>query len=361
MNKQRYSRQLLMPEFGEVGQQKLLDAKVLVIGAGGLGSPVLYYLTAAGVGTIGIVEDDVVSLSNLQRQILFTSDEIGKPKIMQAEQRLKALNPDVNFQLFNERLNSENALQIINQFDVIVDATDNFPTRYLINDACILLEKPFVFGAIHRFEGQVAVLNVNGSATYRDIFPSPPPPEMAPNCAEAGVLGVMAGLIGSYQTLETIKLLTGLGDLLTNKLMLIDALSGQSRTIKVQPMPDSPKITQLIDYEEFCGVKEVTSELKEIDFDEFAQWEKENKDFQLIDVRETHEYASSNINGENMPLTNLSAHVDKIARNKPVIVHCQAGSRSQKAIQLLNEAYGFTNLINLAGGMNAVPQDYLPT
>ncbi|MDP5140301.1 MAG: HesA/MoeB/ThiF family protein, partial [Spirosomaceae bacterium] len=264
MNAQRYSRQILIPEFGEAGQQKLLNAKVLVVGAGGLGSPVLYYLTAAGVGTIGIVEDDVVSLSNLQRQILFTSDEIGKPKITQAEQRLKALNPDVNFQLFGDILNSKNALQIIENFDIVVDATDNFPTRYLINDACVLLKKPFVFGAIHRFEGQVSVLNVNGSATYRDIFPVPPPPEMAPNCAEAGVLGVMAGLIGSYQVLETIKFLTGLGDLLTNKLMLIDALSGQSRTIKVKQIPDSPKITQLIDYEEFCCVKEGPNAFQEI-------------------------------------------------------------------------------------------------
>lgn len=350
-----------MPEFGEAGQQKLLDAKVLVVGAGGLGSPILYYLTAAGVGTIGIVEDDVVSLSNLQRQILFTSDEIGKPKIRQAEQRLKVLNPDVDFQLFSERLTSENALRVISEFDVVIDATDNFPTRYLINDACVILNKPFVFGAIHRFEGQVAVLNVNGSATYRDIFPSPPPPEVAPNCAEAGVLGVMAGLIGSYQTLETIKLLTGLGDLLTNKLMLIDALSGKSRTIKVKPLPDTPKIMQLIDYEQFCGVKIESGNAKEIDFKEFIEWQKEGKDFQLIDVRETHEYVMSNINGENMPLTNLSAHVEKISRTKPVILHCQAGSRSQKAIQLLTDAYGFTNLINLSGGINAVPQDYLPT
>lgn len=353
MNAQRYSRQILMPEFGEAGQQKLLNAKVLVVGAGGLGSPVLYYLTAAGVGTIGIVEDDVVSLSNLQRQILFTSDEIGKPKITQAEQRLKALNPDVNFQLFGERLNSKNGLQIIKDFDIVVDATDNFPTRYLINDACVLLRKPFVFGAIHRFEGQVSVLNVNGSATYRDIFPVPPPPEMAPNCAEAGVLGVMAGLIGSYQALETIKFLTGLGDLLTNKLMLIDALSGQSRTIKVKPIVDSPKITQLIDYEEFCGVKEEPNAFQEIDFEEFTSWKNEQKDFQLIDVRETHEYISGNLGGENMPLTNLSAFTEKISRTKSVIVHCQAGSRSKKAIQLLNEAYGFTNLINLKGGMEA--------
>lgn len=361
MNKQRYSRQILMPEFGEKGQQKLLNSKVLVVGAGGLGSPILYYLTAAGVGTIGIVEDDVVSLSNLQRQVLFTSDEIGKPKITQAEHRLKALNPDVDFQLFSERLNSENALRIIREYDVIIDATDNFPTRYLINDACVILNKPFVFGAIHRFEGQVAVLNVSGSATYRDIFPSPPPPEMAPNCAEAGVLGVMAGLIGSYQALETIKLLTDLGDLLTNKLMLIDALSGKSRTIKVKPLLDTPKITQLIDYEEFCGVKIESGNLEEIGFEEFVQWKKAGKDFQLIDVRETYEYALNNISGENMPLTNLSAHVEKISRTKPVILHCQAGSRSQKAIQLLTDAYGFTNLINLSGGMNAVPQDYLPT
>ncbi|MDP5122162.1 MAG: molybdopterin-synthase adenylyltransferase MoeB [Spirosomaceae bacterium] len=353
MNAQRYSRQILMPEFGEAGQQKLLNAKVLVVGAGGLGSPVLYYLTAAGVGTIGIVEDDVVSLSNLQRQILFTSDEIGKPKITQAEQRLKALNPDVNFQLFGERLNSKNALQIIENFDIVVDATDNFPTRYLINDACVLLKKPFVFGAIHRFEGQVSVLNVNGSATYRDIFPTPPPPEMAPNCAEAGVLGVMAGLIGSYQVLETIKFLTGLGDLLTNKLMLIDALSGQSRTIKVKPIPDSPKITKLIDYEEFCGVKEEPNAFQEIGFEEFTRWKNEQKDFQLIDVRETHEYILGNLGGENMPLTILSVFTKEISRTKPVIVHCQAGSRSKKAIQFLRETHGFTNLINLKGGMEA--------
>lgn len=361
MNSQRYNRQLLMPEFGEAGQRKLLNARVLVVGAGGLGSPVLYYLTAAGVGTIGIIEDDVVSLSNLQRQILFTTEEIGKPKITQAEQRLEALNPEVHFRLFPDRLTSKNALGIIADFDIVVDATDNFPTRYLINDACVLLNKPFVFGAIHRFEGQVAVLNVKGSITYRDIFPTPPPPEMAPNCAEAGVLGVMAGLIGSYQALETIKFLTGLGDLLTNKLMLIDALSGKSRTIRIKPAADTPKITQLIDYEKFCRVEKVSNTVKEVDFAELKQWQDENRDFQFIDVRETHEYTVHNLGAENMPLTNLSAFSEKISRTKPVVVHCQAGSRSKKAIQLLTDAYGFTNLINLAGGINAAPQDYFPT
>ncbi len=360
MNTQRYSRQLLMPEFGELGQRKLLNAKVLVVGAGGLGSPILYYLTAAGVGTIGIVEDDEVSLSNLQRQILFTSEEVGKPKITQAEQRLKALNPEVSFQLFPERLNAQNALAIIQDFDVVVDATDNFPTRYLINDACVLLNKPFVFGAIHRFEGQVAVLNVNGSSTYRDIFPTPPPPEMAPNCAEAGVLGVMAGLIGSHQALETIKLLTGLGNLLINKLLLIDALSGKSRTIRVTPIPNSPKVTHLIDYESFCGLKDEPISFQQIDFDEFIQWKNESRAFQLIDVRETHEYEQSNLGGENMPLTTLSAFVAGISRTIPVVVHCQAGSRSKKAIQLLTDDYGFTNLINLVGGINAVPTNYFP-
>lgn len=360
MNTQRYSRQLLMPEFGESGQHKLLNAKVLVVGAGGLGSPVLYYLTAAGVGTIGIVEDDEVSLSNLQRQILFTSEEVGKPKITQAEQRLKALNPEVSFRLFPERLNTQNALAIIQDFDVVVDATDNFPTRYLINDACVLSNKPFVFGAIHRFEGQVAVLNVNGSSNYRDIFPTPPPPEMAPNCAEAGVLGVMAGLIGSHQALETIKLLTGLGDLLINKLLLIDALSGQSRTIRVKPMPNIPKITHLIDYESFCGLKEEPTSFQQIDFDEFIQWKNEKRAFQLIDVRETHEYEQSNLGGENMPLTSLSAFAAVISRTLPVVVHCQAGSRSKKAIKLLIDTYGFTNLINLAGGINAAPSNYFP-
>lgn len=340
---QRYNRQTLMPEFGQEGQEKLKNAKVLVVGCGGLGSPILLYLTAAGIGTLGIVENDKVDVSNLQRQILYGTSSVGLDKILETEKRLKDLNPLVQINIYPTSLTAKNALEIIKDYDIVVDGTDNFPTRYLVNDACVMLNKPFVYGAIHRFEGQVAVFNHNGSATYRDLFPTPPPPEQAPNCAEAGVLGVLPGIIGSMQALEAIKVITEIGEPLAGKILVLDTLSMLSRVIKIPKMPDTQNITQLIDYEEFCGMKSQN----EISFDEL----KNLQNYQLIDVREPHEYAQKNLGGELMPLSELEKYLPKISRDKTVVVHCQSGIRSMKAIKFLKENHGFENLINLKGGM----------
>jgi sulfur-carrier protein adenylyltransferase/sulfurtransferase len=345
---QRYNRQMLMPEFGLTGQEKLKAAKVLVIGCGGLGSSILLYLTAAGIGTLGIVENDVVDVSNLQRQILYSSSSVSYPKIDETEKRLNALNPFVKINQYTTRLTAENALTIIKDYDIVIDGTDNFPTRYLVNDACVILNKPFVYGAIHRFEGQVAVFNYKDSATYRDLFPSPPPSEQAPNCAEAGVLGVLPGIIGSMQALEAIKVITEIGEPLAGKLLVLDTLSMQSRIIKIPKMPDTVKVMELIDYEKFCSVQSLVGKVQsEITHEELKGLEK----YQLIDVREPHEYAIKNLGGELMPLSELEKYLPKISRVKTVVVHCQSGVRSLKAIKILQEKYGFDNLLNLKGGM----------
>ena len=353
---------MLMPEFGLAGQEKLKDSKVLVVGCGGLGSPILLYLTAAGIGTLGIVENDTVDVSNLQRQIIYSSLSVSYAKIDETEKRLKDLNPFVKINKYATRLTSENALEIIKNYDIVIDGTDNFPTRYLVNDACVMLNKPFVYGAIYRFEGQVAVFNYEGSSTYRDLFPSPPPPQQAPNCAEAGVLGVLPGIIGSMQALEAIKVITRIGEPLAGKLLVIDTLSMQSRIIKIPKMPDTPKITELVDYEEFCnivgGVPLLSSEraafrflvLSEITYQELLQL----TDYQLIDVREPHEFAIKNLGGELMPLSALEKYLPKISRDKTVVVHCQSGVRSLEAIKILQEKHGFDNLVNLKGGVNLI-------
>lgn len=354
---QRYNRQMLMPEFGVTGQEKLKKSRVLVIGCGGLGSPILLYLTAAGIGTLGMVEDDKVEVSNLQRQVLYSSLSVGCDKIEEASLRLKGLNPYVEINQYPTRLTAKNALDIIKNYDIVIDGTDNFPTRYLVNDACVILNKPFVYGAIYRFEGQVAVFNYQNSATYRDLFPSPPPPEQAPNCAEAGVLGVLPGIIGSMQALEAIKVITEIGEPLVGKLLVFDTLSMQSRIIKIPKNPDFPKITALIDYEAFCN-SVLSSEflaggvplLNEISYQKLIQL----ADYQLIDVRESYEYAIRNIGGELMPLSELEKHLPKISRDKTVVVHCQSGIRSLKAIKVLQEKHGFDNLLNLTGGVNAI-------
>ena len=348
---QRYNRQMLMPEFGLAGQEKLRQAKVLVIGCGGLGSPILLYLTAAGIGTIGIVENDKIDISNLQRQILYSSSAVGQEKISESINRLSALNPLVKLNKYPTRLNASNALEIIKNYDIVIDGTDNFPTRYLVNDACVMLNKPFVYGAIHRFEGQVAVFNHQDSATYRDLFPTPPPPEQAPNCAEAGVLGVLPGIIGSMQALEAIKVLTNIGEPLSGKLLVLDTLSMQSRIIKIPKMSETSKITQLIDYEAFCGLKSTN----DISFEELENL----SNYQLIDVREKHEYETQNIGGELMPLSELEKHLSKISRDKTIVVHCQSGVRSQKAIKFLREQHNYHNLLNLTGGINKIVNDGL--
>lgn len=347
---QRYSRQILIPGFGLEGQQKLKESSVLVIGCGGLGSPVLMYLAAAGVGKIGLVEDDRIDSSNLQRQILYNEDALGLEKIEEAAKRLKSINKNTIIEKFKTRLSSKNALSIVEKYDVVVDGSDNFPTRYLVNDACVLREKPLVYGAIYRFEGQVSVFNYHGGVNYRDLFPSPPPEDMAPNCATAGVLGMMAGIVGSLQATEVIKVLTGIGEVLSGRLLLVEALNMNFRKVKILRSVDSKPITKLIDYEAFCGFN--NEEIKSITF---AQFKKKKEEFeQLVDVREENEYELDNIGGELMPLSSLDDFVAQIKREGKVLVHCQSGSRSLRAIKLLQEEYGFTNLINLEGGLNAV-------
>jgi sulfur-carrier protein adenylyltransferase/sulfurtransferase len=343
--KQRYSRHLLMPNFGENGQLKLKNTSVLVIGCGGLGSPALLYLAAAGIGHIGMIEDDVIDVSNLQRQILFDEASLGQSKLRAAHQRLLALNSSLEYSLFEERINSQNALEIIKKFDIVLDASDNFPTRYLVNDACEILNKPFVYGAIHQFEGQLAVFNLNQSATYRDLFAEPPPPELAPNCAEAGVLGVLPGIIGAMQASEVIKIITGIGEPLVNKLFVIDTLTMISRTIKFNRNPARETIKTLIDYDDFCGLKPAINKLASMQ--EILDFKNQNIDYQLIDVRNETEYAIQNLEGINIPLAVLEENVEQISRSKKVIIHCQTGIRSQKAIMILTEKYGFTNLYNL--------------
>lgn len=348
----RYNRHLLIPEFGNEGQKRLKAARVLVIGCGGLGSPILLYLTAAGVGTLGIIDGDRVDESNLQRQILYGTDSVGKSKVEETAKRLQSLNPFCMIEPYFEQLTSQNALSILAKYDLVVDGSDNFPTRYLVNDACVLLNKPLVYGAIYRFEGQVAVFNYQNSPNYRDLFPTPPSPELAPNCAEAGVLGVLPGIIGSLQANEAIKLLAGIGEPLVGKLFVMDALTLTTRIIKIPLLPERPVIDKLIDYDEFCGVK-TTDSKTEITARQLAEMIDNNADFQLIDVREAQEYALDNLGGELMPLSRLIDFTDKISRTKTVIIHCQSGMRSRKAITQLQEEHGFTNLKNLTGGIAA--------
>ena len=358
---ERYSRHLILPDFNLEGQLKLKNAKVLVVGTGGLGSPLLLYLAAAGVGKIGIVDFDVVDESNLQRQVLFNMADIGKPKVEAAKARLEALNPHVEYELFNTQLTSANALDIISNYDVVADGTDNFPTRYLVNDACVLLGKPNVYASIYRFEGQVSVFNHTNEAgeigpNYRDLFPSPPPPGLVPSCAEGGVIGVLPGILGSLQANEVIKVIAGIGDPLVGRLFLIDALSFETRTLKLQKRKDGIKIERLIDYEQFCGLKsdKDLAEVKELSVQEFDTLQNSGESYQLIDVREIFEHQIDNIDGgEHIPLGQISAAVEQIKTDRSVVFYCRVGERSADAIRELEENFGFTNLYNLKGGIRA--------
>ncbi|HMV25751.1 MAG TPA: molybdopterin-synthase adenylyltransferase MoeB [bacterium] len=368
----RYNRHLILKEFGLEGQQKLKSAKVLVIGAGGLGAPCLLYLTAAGVGTIGIVDFDTVDASNLQRQVLYTVDDVGKPKADTAAHRLKQLNPSVHFNTHREKLTSANALDIIRSYDIIADGSDNFQTRYLVNDACVLLNKPLIYASIFQFEGQVSVFNYTDPSgtlgpNYRDLFPTPPPPGMVPSCAEGGVLGVLPGIIGSMQASEAIKVITGIGTPLSGKLFLWNALTFESRTMKFKRDPANPinglqqTITALIDYEVFCGISEPEKQTGgEISPAELKHWIDTGKDFQLIDVRESFEYGICNLGGTLIPLAQIMQESARIAQNKPVVVHCKMGGRSAKAIAQLR-TLGFDNLINLRGGIIAYAETVDPS
>ena len=353
----RYSRHIAIPEFNLAAQKKLKAAKVLVVGSGGLGSPMLLYLTAAGVGHIGIVDFDIVDDSNLQRQVLFTVDDIGKSKAKTAKERLLKLNPHVKFTVYNNAFTKENALEIIKDYDVVADGTDNFPTRYLVNDACVLAGKINVYASIFQFEGQVSVfnfLNEDGTrgANYRDLFPEPPPPGMVPSCAEGGVLGVLPGIIGSMQASEVIKVITGVGKPLAGRLFLFDAASFTTRVLKVRKNSNT-QITELINYEEFCGIgiEDENNKIKEVTVYDLKEWQEQGVDFQLIDVRQPYEYDIANLGGELIPQAELVQSLDKISKAKKVIVHCRSGKRSADAIRDLQNLGDFENLYNLKGGI----------
>ena len=360
----RYSRHLLIPEVGVEGQERLKRARVLLVGAGGLGSPIALYLTAAGVGSIGIVDHDVVDFTNLQRQILHDTSSVGTSKLESARTRLHAINPDVDVEPFETRLNSDNALGIMQGWDVVVDGSDNFPTRYLVNDAAVLLGIPTVYGAIFRFEGQVSVFGAENGPCYRCLFREPPPAELAPSCADAGVFGVLPGIVGTIQATETIKLILGQGRPLTGRILLIDALQMQFRELSIHADPscpvcgDDPTITELIDYEEFCGVNVDGSGpaegVPEMDVTQLQQWLDEGRDFQLIDVREPYEWQICNLGPQGARLTPLGVFptvVGELDPATPLVVYCRSGARSAMAVEKLRVA-GF-DAINLKGGILA--------
>lgn len=359
----RYNRHIIIPDFGIEAQKKLKAAKVLVIGSGGLGSPLLLYLAAAGVGTLGIVDLDVVDDSNLQRQVLFGVQDIGIPKVEAAKIRLKQLNPHIKIKTYNTQFTSKNALEIIKDYDVVADGTDNFPTRYLVNDASVLAGIPNVYASIFQFEGQVSVFNYtdkNGTKgpNYRDLYPTPPEPGLIPNCAEGGVLGVLPGIIGSLQANEVIKVITGVGVPLSGRFFVFDALTFETRTLKITKRANSTEIKELIDYEQFCGISAIEKPVKEISTLELENWISNGEDFQIIDVRETSEYEQINIGAHLIPLGEVIARNHEIEREKKVVIHCRSGARSAKAIRQLEEI-GFDNLYNLKGGILAIEQETL--
>jgi len=360
---QRYSRHLIMPEVGMEGQLKLKRARVLTIGTGGLGAPLGLYLAAAGVGHLGLVDFDVVDSSNLQRQVAFTTADVGKSKSEAAKARLLALNPAIEIVSYETRLTSENALDLFRDYDIIVDGTDNFPTRFLVNDACVLLGKPNVYGSIFRFEGQATVFSYPGGPCYRCLYPEPPPPGLVPSCAEGGVLGVLPGIVGSIQAMETIKLILGAGDPLVGRLLLFDALAMRFRELKLKKNPECvicgnhPTMSKLIDYEEFCGIRgeeapAMTDGIQEITATELkARQDKGDKLF-ILDVREPHEYQICNLNGKLIPLGELTRRVNELDSSVEMVVHCRSGKRSADAIHFLQTA-GFKKLLNLKGGVLA--------
>jgi len=359
----RYSRHLIIPDVGVTGQKRLKNAKVLVIGAGGLGSPALLYLAAAGVGTLGIVDFDVVDESNLQRQVIHGQSDVGKLKAASAQESIAEINPLVKVHLHTDRLDSSNALKIFEQYDLIVDGTDNFATRYLVNDAAVLLGKPYVWGSIFRFEGQVSVFwedAPNGKGlNYRDLYPEPPPPGMVPSCAEGGVLGVLCASIGSIMVTEAIKLITGIGDPLLGRLISYDALDMKYREVKIRKDPETPKITELIDYEAFCGV--VSDEAAQaasgstITPAELKAKFDNGDNFALIDVREPHEYEIVNIKGATLiPKDRILSGeaLAELPQDKPIVLHCKSGARSAEALAALHAA-GFKDATHLGGGVLA--------
>jgi adenylyltransferase/sulfurtransferase len=361
----RYRRHLSLPDFGLEGQQKLLESRVLLIGAGGLGCPLALYLSAAGVGQLGLVDDDVVDASNLQRQVLYATGDVGRPKVEVASERIRALNPDVEVVTHQLRLDSSNALEIFEPYDVIVDGTDNFPTRYLSNDACVLLGKPNVYGSIFRFEGQATVFDSREGPCYRCLFPAPPPPGAAPSCEEGGVLGVLPGIIAMLQATETVKLLAGIGTSLVGRLLLYDALHLEFSEFKLRKDPkcpvcgDEPTITELIDYVGFCGLPqpggEAVAAARPVSAFDVSQRMRRGEDLLLLDVRDKDEFERARIEGSTLiPVAELGDRLAELEayRERPVVVHCHHGPRSRRACELLIER-GFSCVEELSGGIEA--------
>ncbi|HEY9908072.1 MAG TPA: molybdopterin-synthase adenylyltransferase MoeB [Thermosynechococcaceae cyanobacterium] len=362
----RYSRHLILPEVGLDGQKRLKAASILCIGTGGLGSPLLLYLAAAGIGRIGIVDFDVVDHSNLQRQVIHGTSWVGKPKIESAKDRILEINPHCQVDLYETRLSSENALEIVASYDVVVDGTDNFPTRYLVNDACVLLNKPNVYGSIFRFEGQATVFNYEGGPNYRDLYPEPPPPGLVPSCAEGGVLGILPGVIGVIQATEAVKIVLGKGTTLSGRLLLYDALNMKFRELKLRPNPERPSIKKLIDYEEFCGIPQAKAAeaaaqagMQEITASELKQiLDNGTAEHVLLDVRNPGEYEIARIPGSVLiPLSDIEngngvEQVKELLNGHKLIVHCKMGGRSAKALGILKERAGI-NGINVTGGITA--------
>ena len=367
----RYGRHLVLPQVGTDGQRRLKNARVLLVGAGGLGSPAALYLSAAGVGTLGLVDFDVVDITNLQRQVIHGTSDLGRPKLDSASDRIRDINPHVHVEQFDTALNSTNALGIAKEFDVIVDGTDNFPTRYLVNDTCVLLGIPNAFGSVLRFEGQASVFATPDGPCYRCLFREPPPPGLVPTCAEGGVLGVLPGLVGTIQATETIKLIVGAGDSLAGRLLLIDALTMQFRTINVQRDPECPacgtrEIKELIDYEAFCGVNAAgesssTGRIRDISPRELAERIRSGEDMQLVDVREGWEWQIAQIPGARLiPIDELGQHAASLDPNREVVVFCKSGARSLRAAEQLLSA-GFGSVTNVSGGIQRWSEEVDPT
>ncbi len=371
---ERYSRHLIMPEVGMEGQKKLKATKILLIGTGGLGAPLGLYLAAAGVGTLGLVDFDVVDFSNLQRQIIHSTADVGRPKLESAQEKILAINPNVKVETYNAALRSDNALDIIKDYDVVIDGTDNFPTRYLVNDACVLLDKPNVYGSIFRFEGQASVFYAKEGPCYRCLYPEPPPPGLVPSCAEGGVLGILPGIIGLIQATEGIKLALGKGQSLVGRLVLYDALAMKFRELKLRKNPnclvcgDNPTVTQLIDYEQFCGVTpelepnvDLSEDSGEITPAELKSVLDTGEKLTILDVREPHEYEISSLpNSILIPLGQLPSRMNELNRQDNIVVHCKMGGRSAKAVEFMKQA-GFNQVKNLTGGINRWAEEIDPS
>ena len=355
----RYARHLVLPEVGTDGQRKLKSSSVLLVGTGGLGSPVALYLAAAGIGRIGLVDFDRVDYSNLQRQIIHGTEDVGRPKIESAAESIRSVNPFVHIDRYDEALTSDNAMRIGGDYDIIIDGTDNFATRYLVNDVCVLLNKPNCYGSIFRFEGQASVFGLGDGPCYRCLYPQPPDPGLIPNCAEGGVLGILPGIIGTIQATEAIKIILGVGDSLSGRLLLLDALEMRFRELKISRNPDcpvcgeSPTITAPIDYDQFCGTakKESAQSPWDIEPTDLKRRMESAETITLLDVREPHEYEICNLGGLLIPLGELAERHQEIDASRPIVVHCKMGGRSAKAVKLLREL-GYADVSNLNGGID---------